>query len=147
MAIAVECQCGQHYHTRGEHAGKRLKCPACGAPISVPNTEPQEPDVYRIADAPPVEPPNVADPLEFTAHSRRLGAPAEPGEKPRAIAYVLAVVAGILALVVTLVLAAVISFKGFGIPLDKYAIIKWPALILAVSLASGAFVVTRDFVT
>ena len=147
MPIAIACQCGKHYHARDEHAGKRLKCPACDAPIHVPNTEPREPEVYVIADAPPVEPPALAEQPQFSAYSTYCETPSGPEEQPRAIATFAAVVVAILVGAATFFTVAVISFKGFGVPLDKYAIIKWPALFVVVSAASGAFTLTRAFVT
>jgi hypothetical protein len=36
MAIMVPCGCGKTMHVPEEHAGKRVKCPACGSAQSVP---------------------------------------------------------------------------------------------------------------
>jgi hypothetical protein len=39
MAIIVSCTCGKQLQARDEYAGKRLKCPGCGATIAVPAAE------------------------------------------------------------------------------------------------------------
>jgi len=36
MTIAITCPCGASLRAKPEHAGKRLKCPKCGQPISIP---------------------------------------------------------------------------------------------------------------
>ena len=36
MPIVVRCACGKEYHFKDECAGRRAKCPACGAILSVP---------------------------------------------------------------------------------------------------------------
>ena len=38
MAIEIVCACGKTYRVKDEYAGKTLKCPACHAQISVPET-------------------------------------------------------------------------------------------------------------
>ena len=40
MAITVQCVCGKAYQLNEKYAGKRVKCPSCSAPISVPSTTP-----------------------------------------------------------------------------------------------------------
>lgn len=37
--IRFECDCGQTCQARPEHAGKKTKCPACGAILTVPSPE------------------------------------------------------------------------------------------------------------
>jgi hypothetical protein len=42
MKIAIQCgQCGKQYQLKPELAGKKVKCQACGTPISVPAAEPK----------------------------------------------------------------------------------------------------------
>lgn len=36
MAIKVKCKCGKAFGVPEQHAGKRVKCPGCGQPISIP---------------------------------------------------------------------------------------------------------------
>lgn len=36
MPIKVSCQCGKRLSVKDEYAGKRVKCPGCGQPLSVP---------------------------------------------------------------------------------------------------------------
>ena len=36
MSIAVTCQCGQRFRAKDQDAGKRGKCPACGARFRIP---------------------------------------------------------------------------------------------------------------
>ncbi|MBI1248885.1 hypothetical protein GC197_13720 [bacterium] len=37
MSIAVECLCGKRFQAKPELAGKRVKCPACGSAIDIPD--------------------------------------------------------------------------------------------------------------
>jgi DNA-directed RNA polymerase subunit RPC12/RpoP len=39
MPIAVQCQCGKQLRARDDSAGKKVKCPACGAGVLVPPSE------------------------------------------------------------------------------------------------------------
>jgi DNA-directed RNA polymerase subunit RPC12/RpoP len=39
MSILVTCSCGAKFKAKVELAGKRLKCPTCGHPLSVPTQE------------------------------------------------------------------------------------------------------------
>jgi predicted Zn finger-like uncharacterized protein len=59
MSIAITCpQCENQLQVRDEHAGKRVKCPRCGAALDVP----QQP--ATAAEAPPsLAPPAVATEL------------------------------------------------------------------------------------
>src|SRR5262249_51579502 len=53
MAISVTCACGKKLQARDEHAGKKAKCPGCGALLVVPEKAPWEDgDEYALMDAP-----------------------------------------------------------------------------------------------
>ncbi len=39
MTIEFECQCGKRLRVKDEHAGKKVKCPACGEPLVVPRSK------------------------------------------------------------------------------------------------------------
>lgn len=41
MPITFSCPCGKTLRVPDEHAGKRVKCPACGAVGAVPSAEPK----------------------------------------------------------------------------------------------------------
>jgi hypothetical protein len=47
MSIQVSCQCGKRLTAKDEFAGKRVKCPACGGPLLIP--QPQTPQA-AVAD-------------------------------------------------------------------------------------------------
>lgn len=51
MPIRVECECGKVLRLKDELAGKRVRCPGCGDPLSVPADE--EPLELELADEPP----------------------------------------------------------------------------------------------
>jgi hypothetical protein len=36
MPIVVACSCGKQFRAKDEHAGKRLRCPGCGQPLTIP---------------------------------------------------------------------------------------------------------------
>lgn len=52
MTIQFQCQCGKLMKTADESAGKRGKCPACGAVIMIP--EPAAPATAPTSRKPPV---------------------------------------------------------------------------------------------
>jgi hypothetical protein len=39
MPIAVECECGRRFRVREEAAGRKVKCPDCGAGVWAPDTD------------------------------------------------------------------------------------------------------------
>jgi DNA-directed RNA polymerase subunit RPC12/RpoP len=40
MAISFACDCGRKLRAKDEHSGKKVKCPDCGATITIPAVEP-----------------------------------------------------------------------------------------------------------
>ncbi|MBM3999295.1 MAG: hypothetical protein FJ297_07110 [Planctomycetes bacterium] len=40
MPITIACRCGQKLNVKDELAGKRVKCPKCGAALSIPGSDP-----------------------------------------------------------------------------------------------------------
>jgi DNA-directed RNA polymerase subunit M/transcription elongation factor TFIIS len=42
MPIKVSCACGKKLSVKDEHAGKRLKCPACQKPLRIPRPKVEE---------------------------------------------------------------------------------------------------------
>lgn len=57
MSIAITCSCGASLRAKPEHAGKRLKCPKCGQPVSVPAPVEQQAARQKpsSAGAPPMQ--------------------------------------------------------------------------------------------
>ena len=49
MSISLTCQCGQAFRANDDLAGKRIKCPKCGAPLTVPVTEDGDGDEFSAA--------------------------------------------------------------------------------------------------
>ena len=43
MPIKVSCQCGQTLTAKDSLAGKRVKCPKCGAPLTISRPQPKQP--------------------------------------------------------------------------------------------------------
>jgi hypothetical protein len=56
MPITFDCACGKTLRVPDVHAGKRVKCPACGSISSVPQAEPMF-EVVEDTAAPLVAPP------------------------------------------------------------------------------------------
>src|SRR5690348_15327537 len=56
MPITLNCPCGKLLRVADEHAGRRVKCPACGAVIEPPAPEP----VLEIVEEPPPGKPKPA---------------------------------------------------------------------------------------
>jgi len=68
MPISVTCACGKKYTFKDKFAGRRAKCPACGAIIAVPGQPVVQPS-QAVQQAPP---PQVAVPTEVCPHCRAL---------------------------------------------------------------------------
>jgi hypothetical protein len=51
MAITVACDCGKEFKVKDELAGKKVKCPACQAVLTVPAAEDAEPPRPRSSAA------------------------------------------------------------------------------------------------
>ena len=47
MAINVRCRCGRRIKVRDSAAGKRVRCPDCSKPVSVPEAEPEYLEDYE----------------------------------------------------------------------------------------------------
>ena len=43
MPIKVSCQCGKTLTAKDSLAGKRVKCPKCGAPLTTSRPQPKQP--------------------------------------------------------------------------------------------------------
>lgn len=72
MPIAVPCACGKSLSARGELAGKRVRCPACQAVLTVPKPDSEEAAVeFLLAEGPPPTPTPAA----------KRNPPAEPDER------------------------------------------------------------------
>ena len=73
MKIPVTCaNCGKRYEVDGAYAGKRGKCAACGARMTIPNEDhtadspPSEPEAYQLDDAHDNEQPNFFIPAQVS---------------------------------------------------------------------------------
>ena len=44
MAIVFNCECGRQLQVRDEHAGRRVKCPACGEETTAPSAAAIQPE-------------------------------------------------------------------------------------------------------
>src|SRR5262245_36544007 len=63
MPIPFRCACGKKLQAKDEYAGKKLKCPGCGAILTIPRAS-------AVATPPPaaaVPPPAPVPPQEVTA--------------------------------------------------------------------------------
>ena len=72
MPITLTCACGKTLRVADEHAGRRVKCPACNAittasaPQPAPKPEPEADPVFEVVEsaprpAPPIYKPRVED--------------------------------------------------------------------------------------
>lgn len=55
MAIRFSCQCGKPLHAREEFAGRKMRCPACGIVLSIPDSG-SKPGLSPTGEAPPNRP-------------------------------------------------------------------------------------------
>src|SRR3954447_22277098 len=63
MAISFTCACGKALKARDEHAGKKTKCPQCGAILAIPSPDllPDFDDGSGYALDEPAPPPRPTD--------------------------------------------------------------------------------------
>lgn len=88
MPVEFACECGKRFSVRDEFAGKRTKCPACGAGLVVPElpkpeTETDEDAAFRLLEEAP-EPEFHSQRYNDTppARSDRADAAPAPGAQP-----------------------------------------------------------------
>jgi hypothetical protein len=68
MPITLGCQsCGKRFRARDESAGKRVKCPYCAAPVSVPSAEESANASAPTAELPPSVPAKPPAPTKGSA--------------------------------------------------------------------------------
>jgi hypothetical protein len=67
MSVPVTCSCGRSYRVKDEYAGKRVKCPACGQTVQIPERQQGDP----LATSPPPE--DQANPEALELHVKRVG--------------------------------------------------------------------------
>ena len=85
MALAITCACGKRLQVKESLAGKRIRCPACQEPLTVPaaddadQTEPEPTPVKSSAK--PARAPRRLDPDEDEQPRRKKPAPAEAKQK------------------------------------------------------------------
>ena len=51
VSIFIQCECGEHFETPQENAGRRVRCPDCGREVVVHKPAP-DPEVLFISDEP-----------------------------------------------------------------------------------------------
>jgi hypothetical protein len=52
MPISVTCQCGQSFRAKDDLAGKRVKCPKCGQPLTIPGGQnPSQSGVQQVSSS------------------------------------------------------------------------------------------------
>lgn len=51
MPISVTCQCGQSFRAKDDLAGKRVKCPKCGQPLTIPGQNPSQSGVQQVSSS------------------------------------------------------------------------------------------------
>jgi hypothetical protein len=68
MPITFSCACGKILRVADEHAGRRVKCPACNSVRSAPTADPSaEPDpVFEVVETPQAQPTARAAPSATT---------------------------------------------------------------------------------
>ena len=68
MAIAFSCSCGRKINAKDEHAGKRVKCPGCQQPVTVPRPgAAAKPPAMATAGANPAAPAQRKQPTKPAA--------------------------------------------------------------------------------
>jgi hypothetical protein len=87
MAIQFTCSCGRKFQAADEHAGRRVKCPACGAGATVPADGtpvlPAEEVPSRAGPNQAEEPPRIGDERDEDRSRRPRRVDDEADDQPR----------------------------------------------------------------
>ena len=75
MPIVVSCECGGRFRARDELAGRRMKCPKCSRPLTIPNL-PAPPEEFELSQ------PQYEDPQTSYTSSFAAPAPVPPAPSP-----------------------------------------------------------------
>jgi len=75
MPIKVTCQCGQRFTAKDELQGRRVKCPKCSQPLTIPAPEPAAPELPRAES---LGPPPVLPDETFAVSDAGAGPPPMP---------------------------------------------------------------------
>lgn len=67
MKLTIQCQCGKRYSVASEHAGKALKCAACGARVTVPSAPDTSPPVVPTRRERSARPAAAPEPVRSKA--------------------------------------------------------------------------------
>ncbi len=108
MSIIARCDCGKGFRAPANLAGKRVKCPSCGGPISIPRPTPQGDPVNLdelVRQADPLA-PSPSSPLAS-------GRPIAKGAGPN-IALIAGIGGTVAVLMLGLVLVMIFVFSGGG---------------------------------
>ncbi len=87
MPIPVTCACGKSMRVKDTFAGKKARCPACNAVLSIPDPAAEEPieelPVVEPEDRPRVKAPQLDEPAPYRPgrEPRLAGIPAERGRR------------------------------------------------------------------
>lgn len=97
MPIAAQCRCGKKLRVRDSAAGKRIKCPDCEKPVSVPEPviEEYDDDLYDNDQDPYAAPPSRSRPPKRNTGKSKKRKAASKGGGMLPLLIVGAVVAGI----------------------------------------------------
>lgn len=80
MSFRIKCSCGKQFGVKDQYAGRKGKCPHCGAPLVL-----QPPPGYKPSPAAPKKQDSAAEkPTVIAEPSRKSPAPAGPSSKPLA---------------------------------------------------------------
>lgn len=77
MAIEFACECGKELRSKSEFAGKKTKCPACGAVLFIPKPEPPPGAKPEPSTKPASDPASEAIAVDWSM-------PEAPGASPAA---------------------------------------------------------------
>jgi hypothetical protein len=159
MKIRVTCaSCGKQYEVDGAFAGKRGKCAACGARMTIPGEDhaasspPSEPDAYQLDEVHDGEQPNLftsaqgSESLEEPPPRRRAKKkePGSSGRKRRETARPQPALSGRAILIGLTCVASVLVILAFFVPGTRMNIgraIALAGLVLFVfGYGSGAYI-------
>jgi hypothetical protein len=82
MAIRFACQCGKPLQSREDFAGRKMRCPACGAILTIPNAGGGQVQIVSALETTPMPPPPSPRGTMIPERPATLTPPAPPSRPP-----------------------------------------------------------------
>jgi hypothetical protein len=139
MTIALKCPCGKRFRAKSEHAGKKMKCSACGKLLIIPRPSVLD-DAVDLGDPARFDQPTSA-PIRFPPAGRRPTA-SQRAKRNSVTSIVACSVGGGIVVMGLLAILAINLFRNSDATVND-AIVRQAGTVVAVEAASPAMPASR----